>query len=84
MICLHHMTSPYREIISMRNDQKPQVAAAATARNPETAEEHAARLADAVSALEELAILGGIASIPDPPAWQRDIREDRPLPGRED
>ena len=68
----------------MRNDQKPQADTPATARRHETPEEHAARLADAVSALEELAMAGGIASIPDPSAWQRDIREDRPLPGRED
>jgi hypothetical protein len=53
-------------------------------RRRETPEEHAARLANAVSALEELARAGGIASIPDPAAWQREIREDRPLPGRED
>ena len=26
---------------------------------------------------------GGITSIPDPVAWQREIRQDRPLPGRE-
>lgn len=49
----------------------------------ETPEQHAARLKDAVSALKELAAMGGIASIPDPAAWQREIREDRPLPGRD-
>ena len=37
-----------------------------------------------VEALEKLAAMGGIKSIPDPSAWQREIREDRPLPGRED
>jgi hypothetical protein len=36
-----------------------------------------------VEALERLAALGGIKSIPDPVAWQREIRKDRPLPGRE-
>jgi hypothetical protein len=50
----------------------------------ETVEQHAARLADAVSALEEIAEAGGIASIPDPAAWQREIRDERPLPGRDD
>ena len=35
-------------------------------------------------ALEALARLGGIKSIPDPVAWQREMREDRPLPGREE
>jgi hypothetical protein len=37
----------------------------------------------AVEALEKLAAMGGIKSIPDPVAWQREIRKDRPLPGRE-
>ena len=37
-----------------------------------------------VAALESLAAMGGIKSIPDPSAWQREIRQDRPLPGRED
>ena len=35
-------------------------------------------------ALERLAALGGVAAIPDPAAWQRETREDRPLPGRDD
>lgn len=26
---------------------------------------------------------GGLASIKDPVAWQRELRKDRPLPGRE-
>jgi hypothetical protein len=34
--------------------------------------------------LEQMAARGGVASIPDPDAWQREIRIDRPLPGRED
>ena len=36
-----------------------------------------------VAALERIAARGGIKSIPDPVAWQREMREDRPLPGRE-
>ena len=36
-----------------------------------------------VAALERIAARGGIKSIPDPIAWQREMREDRPLPGRE-
>ena len=36
-----------------------------------------------VAALEQIAALGGVRSIPDPVAWQQEIREDRPLPGRE-
>ena len=36
------------------------------------------------AALDQLAARGGIQSIPDPVAWQREIRQDRPLPGRED
>ena len=35
-------------------------------------------------ALEVLARDGGIAGITDPTAWQREIRHDRVLPGRED
>ncbi len=35
-------------------------------------------------ALERLAARGGVASIPDPDAWQREMREDRPLPGRDE
>ena len=36
-----------------------------------------------VAALERIAARGGIKSIPDPVSWQREMREDRPLPGRE-
>lgn len=37
------------------------------------------------AALRKLAQIkdGGLASIQDPVAWQREIRKDRPLPGRE-
>jgi hypothetical protein len=38
---------------------------------------------DMAHALEEIASRGGIASIPDPAAWQREIRQDRPLPDRD-
>jgi hypothetical protein len=34
-------------------------------------------------AREFVARTGGITTIPDPVAWQREIREDRSLPGRE-
>ena len=34
--------------------------------------------------LEEIAAAGGIQSIPDPLAWEREQREDRELPGRPD
>ena len=37
-----------------------------------------------VAALARIAARGGIRSITDPVAWQREMREDRPLPGRED
>jgi len=34
--------------------------------------------------LQELRDLGGLSDvIPDPAAWQREMREDRPLPGRD-
>ncbi len=35
------------------------------------------------AALEKLAASGAVASIEDPAAWQREIRRDRPLPGRD-
>jgi len=38
----------------------------------------------ALAALERIAARGGIRSIPDPVAWQREQRKDRPLPGREE
>jgi antitoxin (DNA-binding transcriptional repressor) of toxin-antitoxin stability system len=34
------------------------------------------------AAMRRLAQLGGIPGIPDPMAWQREIREERLLPGR--
>ena len=52
-----------------------------------SAGETAARQAnwqEAMDALRRIATRGGIRSIPDPAAWQREIRKDRPLPGREE
>jgi hypothetical protein len=40
------------------------------------------RRAQVLLALERIAARGGIESIPDPAAWQREIRTDRNLPGR--
>jgi hypothetical protein len=41
-------------------------------------------LINAIKGLREVAKRGDLAkAIPDPSAWQREIREDRPLPGRE-
>jgi len=37
---------------------------------------------DAVKFIEEIAARGGL-DIPDPVAWQREVRKDRPLPGRD-
>jgi hypothetical protein len=36
----------------------------------------------AIDALQAIADRGGIKSIPDPDKWLREIRKDRPLPGR--
>ncbi len=33
--------------------------------------------------LEQLAALNAFADVPDPVSWQREIRQDRSLPGRE-
>lgn len=41
------------------------------------------RHAKGLAAMKRLAARGGIKGIPDPVAWQRESREDRPLPGRE-
>jgi hypothetical protein len=47
----------------------------------------ASRVADAgermADALEKLAASRAIASTEDPVAWQREVRRDRPLPGRD-
>lgn len=34
-------------------------------------------------ALAKIAARGGITSIKDPVKWQREVRKDRPLPGRD-
>ena len=49
-------------------------------RNLTPEERHQIRM----KAIEDLAALGGIKSIPDPVAWQREMRKDRPLPGRDE
>ena len=48
------------------------------AENPVSRGQEMARL------LEAMAQAGGLSGIPDPLAWQRETRQDRPLPGRED
>lgn len=35
------------------------------------------------AALKDMAQIGGFSEVADPSEWQREIREDRPLPGRE-
>jgi hypothetical protein len=37
----------------------------------------------AADALDRLAQAGGLSSFGDPVEWQRDVRADRPLPGRD-
>lgn len=52
---------------------------------PTTIEDEAERWREAVEALKRIAVRGTLAAlIPDPVAWQREIRKDRPLLGRED
>lgn len=53
-------------------------------RRRETPEQRDARIARAIGALERLAAMGAFDHIEDPGEWQREIREDRPLPGRDD
>ena len=52
--------------------------------SPQSADERAERGSRMRAALERLAERGGIQSIADPMEWQRQMREDRHLPGRED
>ncbi|HZG42991.1 MAG TPA: hypothetical protein VEY93_08525 [Longimicrobium sp.] len=52
-------------------------------RHRETPEQRAARIKGAADALAQLAKMGAFDHIEDPGEWQREIREDRPLPGRE-
>lgn len=51
---------------------------------PESDEERRARGQRAAAALERLAAAGAFDGIEDPVAWQRETRQDRVLPGRED
>ena len=56
-----------------------------TVLQPESEAERRARGARMARALERVGQANGALSrIIDPVAWQRDIRQDRPLPGRED
>lgn len=41
-----------------------------------------ARGREMLAPLEALANAGGLRSVPDPVAWQREVRQDRLLPGR--
>jgi hypothetical protein len=35
------------------------------------------------AALEQLAVINALPDLTDPVAWEREVRQDRPLPGRE-
>jgi hypothetical protein len=48
--------------------------------SPEPARERGRIMAEALAAL---ASRGTFASIPDPSAWQREVRHERPLPARD-
>ncbi len=54
---------------------------AQAARSPQAEDERGKRIKDSLHALAEL---GTFRDINDPVEWQRQIREDRPLPGREE
>jgi hypothetical protein len=51
---------------------------------PPLSPEDAARGARMLEVLNALAARGGVPEYGDPVEWQREIRKDRPLPGRED
>ena len=44
-------------------------------------EKRGQQMADALSKLAES---GAFSAVKDPSAWQREVRQDRPLPGRDD
>ncbi|MBW3570125.1 MAG: hypothetical protein KY467_03355 [Gemmatimonadetes bacterium] len=50
----------------------------------ENAEPARARGPEMARALEALAQRGGLSGIPDPVSWQRELRQERSLPGRGD
>jgi hypothetical protein len=50
---------------------------------PGSAEQEAEQRLKALDYLRRIAARGGLKNIPDPARWQREIRQDRPLPGRE-
>lgn len=52
--------------------------------DPEDAISPEERKRRAVAALQEIAARGGIRSIPDPVEWQREMRTERPIAGREE
>ena len=49
---------------------------------PAETQEQLTRRKEAVAALKRLRTRGTFREIIDPVAWQREIRKDRPLPGR--
>jgi len=55
-----------------------------TARVEAQKEEERPTREEALAALQRLRELGTFKDIKDPVAWQREIRQDRPLPGREE
>ena len=61
-------------------DVKPGDVIEITVRRPIPQEPNGAKFAEAVRLAHEF---GGITSIPDPVAWQREIRADKPLYGRD-
>ncbi len=63
-------------------DQEEPLHVRVTVVPPEVSDEERRKLL--AEALEELSNSGAFSEIEDPVAWQREIRKDRPLPGRED
>ncbi len=51
---------------------------------PGSTEQEAGQRVKTLDSLRRIAARGGIKNIPDPARWQREIRQDRPLPGREE
>jgi hypothetical protein len=73
-------------LIDVPDEKVEEVASALETLNVKMApvEKHKPDQERAFAALNDIVARGGIKSIPDPSAWQREIRRDKPLHGREE
>jgi hypothetical protein len=79
-------TAMSQYLIDVPDEKKDEVAALLETLNVKVTpvEERKPDIKKALEALWRIRDAGGIPSIPDPSAWQREIRTDKPLHGREE